>query len=64
MMAAVLPSAIPAPSRVLIPIAQFPKGSRFVMTNTTPQTEEQKRLDDRVKDLLEEHGMTAERDPH
>jgi hypothetical protein len=44
-------------------IAQFPKGSRFVMTSTTPQTEEQKRLDDRVKDLLEEHGMTAERDP-
>jgi hypothetical protein len=34
------------------------------MTNTTPQTEEQKRLDDRVKDLLEEHGMTAERDSH
>jgi hypothetical protein len=34
------------------------------MTNTTPQTEEQKRLDDKVKDLLEEHGMTAELDPH
>jgi hypothetical protein len=45
-------------------IAQFPKGSRFVMTNTTPQTEEQKRLDDKVKNLLEEHGMTAELDPH
>jgi hypothetical protein len=45
-------------------IAQFPKGSRFVMTISTPQTEDQKRLDDRVKDLLKQHGMTTEQDPH
>jgi len=45
-------------------IALFAKGSRFVMTNTTPETEDQKRLDDRVKDLLEEHGMTVEPAPH
>jgi hypothetical protein len=45
-------------------IAQFSNRSRFVMTISTPQTEDQKRLDDRVKDLLKQHGMTTEQDPH
>ena len=44
-------------------IAQFPKGSRFVIANSTPQTEDQERLEDKVKELLEEHGMFAERAP-
>jgi len=45
-------------------IAQFPKGSRFDMTTMMPQTEDQKRLDDEVKDLLEEHGMIVDRAVH
>jgi hypothetical protein len=45
-------------------IAQFPKGSRFIMTNGIPKSEEQKKLDGSVRALLEQHGMVAERDPH
>jgi hypothetical protein len=45
-------------------IAQFPKGSRFIMTNGGPKSEEQKKLDSSVRGLLEQHGMVAERDPH
>jgi hypothetical protein len=45
-------------------IAQFPKGSRFIMTNGIPKSEEQKKLDGGVRALLEQHGMVAERDPH
>jgi hypothetical protein len=45
-------------------IAQFPKGSRFVMTNNTPDSQEQKQLDDRVKDLFAQHGMVIEGDRH
>ena len=32
------------------------------MTISTPQTEDQKRLDDKGKDLLKQHGMTTEQD--
>lgn len=45
-------------------IAQFPKGTRFVMRNSTPESKAQKQLDDRVKDLLEQHGMIVERGAH
>ena len=44
-------------------IVQFPKGSRFIMTNGIPKSEEQKKLDGSVRGLLEQHGMVAERDP-
>ena len=43
-------------------IAQFSNRSRFLMTISTPQTEDQKRLDDKGKDLLKQHGMTTEQD--
>jgi hypothetical protein len=42
-------------------IAQFPKGTRFVVRNSTPESKAQKQLDDRVKDLLEQHGMIVVR---
>lgn len=42
-------------------IAQFPKGTRFVMRNSAPESKAQKQLDDRVKDLLEQHGMIVVR---
>jgi hypothetical protein len=45
-------------------IVQFPKGSRFIMTNGIPKSEEQKKLDGSVRALFEQHGMVAERDPH
>jgi len=38
-------------------IAQFPKGTRFVMRDNTPESKAQKQLEDKVKDLLEQHGM-------
>lgn len=44
-------------------IVQFAKGSRFIMTNGSLQSEEQKKLDGTVQGLLEQHGMIAERDP-
>lgn len=49
-------------------IAQFPKGSRFVITNDTADNdtannEEQNRLNSRVKDLLAQHGMVIDRGP-
>jgi len=42
-------------------IAQFPKGTRFVVRNSTPESKAQKQLDDTVKDLLEQHGMIVVR---
>jgi len=38
-------------------IAQFSKGTRFVMRDNTPESKAQKQLEDKVKDLLEQHGM-------
>ena len=38
-------------------IAQFPKGTRFAMSNSTTESKAQKQLDGKVKDLLERHGM-------
>ena len=45
-------------------IAQFPKGSRFIITNGSPNREEQKKQDGIVKSLLEQQGMVVELDPH
>jgi hypothetical protein len=45
-------------------VAQFPKGTRFVFRNSTPESKAQKQLEDRVKDLLEQHGMIVERGAH
>jgi hypothetical protein len=45
-------------------IAQFPKGSRFNMTNGSPKSEEQKKQDGIVKSLLEQQGMVVDHDPH
>jgi hypothetical protein len=39
-------------------IAQFPKGSRFIMTNGSPKSEEQKKLDSSVRDLLNSTGWS------
>ena len=39
---------------------QFPKGSRFSMIKSNPQTEEQKKLEDSVQSMLEKHGMVLE----
>jgi hypothetical protein len=47
-----------------VKIAQFPKGSRFLMADGVPESEEQKTLDGSVRDLLEQHGMVVERDHH
>jgi len=44
--------------------AQFPKGTRFVFRNNTPESKAQKQLDDRVKDMLEQHRMIVERGAH
>ena len=47
-----------------VKIAQFPKGSRFIMADGISESEEQKMLDGSVRDLLEQHGMVVERDHH
>lgn len=43
-------------------MAQLSKRSRFLVTISTPQTEDQKRLDDRGKDLPKQRGITTEQD--
>lgn len=47
-----------------VKIAQFPKGTRFIMADGNPEREEQKKLDGNIRNLLEQHGMVAENDPH
>ena len=47
-----------------VKIAQFPNGSRFIMADGIPESEEQRTLDGSVRDLLEQHGMVVERDHH
>jgi len=44
-------------------IAQFPRGSKFVLENIQPDTEDQRRLEDQVKALFEKHGMVLEKSP-
>jgi hypothetical protein len=44
-------------------IAQFPRGSRFVLENNQPDTEDQRHLEDQVKAVFENRGMILERSP-
>ncbi len=41
-------------------IAQFPKGSQFSLIKSSPQIEEQKKLEDSVQSMLEKRGMILE----
>jgi hypothetical protein len=47
-----------------VKIAQFPKGTRFIMADGNREREEQKKLDGNIRNLLELHGMVAERGRH
>jgi len=38
-------------------IAQFPRGTRFSLTPTSPQNRDQMQLEDRVQELFEKNGM-------
>ena len=42
-------------------VAQFPRGTRFSLTETSPQNQDQKKLDDQVQALFEKNGMVLER---
>ncbi|MGB7846497.1 MAG: hypothetical protein WBL63_12845 [Candidatus Acidiferrum sp.] len=42
-------------------IAQFPRGSKFVLADSPPNTEDQRHLEDQVKALFEKHGMVLEK---
>jgi hypothetical protein len=38
-------------------IVQFPRGTRFSLTPTSPQNQDQKRLEDEVQTIFEKNGM-------
>lgn len=46
-----------------VKIAQFPRGSKFVLQNSQPDTEDQRNLEDQVKALFEKHRMVLEKFP-
>ncbi len=43
-------------------IDQFPKGSRFSLIKRSPQTDDQKNLEEKVQSILEKHEMVVEHD--
>lgn len=44
-------------------VAQFPRGARFALMETSPETQDQRQLEDRVTELFEKKGMVIERQP-
>jgi hypothetical protein len=44
-------------------IAQYPAGSKFMLFPTSPRTEDQHRLEEKVQALVQKNGMSIERPP-